>query len=498
MKKIVSKLSAIVLISISLNMSAQNYIPMLLKNGRYSFVQPKSKSIIIEKEFDEAKPFSDGVAFVKIRSKWGAINTQGELVLKPKYSYLTQYPNGFIGGVLEETDYIVYGNIIPDTLFNYSKKLAPDWDFITYFSKQINLSDFAIVKKHNTGNMLIVNRDIEIVSEINDDLKNIIINENLDCNKYNDSDDFNQTNLNQNDLNISNFSNGFFRMRRRPDGSGKSFTDYFNLKGELLIKDNYYDYESDNEYNNDEDNDKFNFRDGIAMILKDQKYGFIDTSVNEVVPLKYSSVNLFSNGQAKVSSEDFTSYINKKGIPLFPFEKKYQTLSDFNEGIALLTTVNNLIIAINPNGEKIFTFPYPYSLQSPGKFSNGKLAVNDIQNNEMCNIIDTSGKIISKINASIISNFSKDGFALTQTEKYSGKRSLIDSKILKDIFATKYDKIFFITKDFKNEMINTLEPKEIDFQIDLTKFNLFIENLIFVENASMKYYVDNTGFEYKE
>jgi hypothetical protein len=492
--KAINILKIVLFFTISLVANSQNLIPMLLKNGRYSYVQPKSKSIVIEKEFDEAKPFSDGVAFVKIRSKWGAINTQGELILKPQYSYLTQYNNGFIGGVLDENNFSEKEKIITDTLFHYKKNYIPDWDFITYFSKENNKSDYALIRMRNKGKIFIVNRNIEVISELKEPILDILYNENY--HRFHgiigSSGKSSEIRLNQNDLNVSNYSDGYFRIRRKPDfNTQEYYTDFLNLKGELLLNENYYQYK-----NEEEESDLFEFHDGIALVTKDEKYGYIDSSMNEVVPLKYSSLDLFSNGLAKVSSEGYISYINKKGIPLFPFEKKYDTFAEFNDGIALLST-NRLLTAINPNGEIIFTFPYPYSLVSPGKFSNGKLAIIDI-NEEFYNIIDKSGKIISKINAGNISNFSRDGFALFETEKYNGKLSLIDSKTGNESLFSKYDKIYFITEDYKNQIINTLDTKELNFEIDFTKHNLFIENLILVENTSLKFYVDNTGFEYKE
>lgn len=488
MKTTVSKVWSIILISFSLNICAQDYIPMLLKNGRYSYVQPKSKSIVIEKEFDEAKPFSDGVAFVKIRSKWGAINTQGELVLKPQYSYLTQYNNGFIGGVLAKNHFSNEEAVINDTLFHYTKKFTPDWDFITYFSKQNGSLDYAIIRKDSTGIKYIINQNLDVISELKKDL----------------FPSWKSVRETQKSLIISNYSEGFFRIART-DFGGNKHTDYLNLKGELLINDDYYDFYTEIEYDYDDyinnvTNNRFGFHDGLALVSKEEKYGFIDTSGNEVVPLKYSALKLFSNGQAMLG---YKNYINKKGIPLFPIGSDLGEVAEFNEGIALIKRIENnksMLIGINSIGERLFSMPYLFNLGG-SKFSNGRVPIfsRDQNGDGFYTIIDKSGKPLYRIIYSEMSNFSLDGFAISKLNgNNESKHFIINCKTGKELTPKKYDKILFITEDHKNKNINTLIPKEIDSKLDITKFNIFINNLILVENLGLQFYVDNDGFEYLE
>lgn len=67
-------------------------------------------------------------------------------------------------------------------------------------------------------------------------------------------------------------------------------------------------WESRSEYNY-----KSDFIKGLALVELDQKYGFVDSSENEIVPLIYDAVELFSEGLACVQLNGKWGYINEKG-----------------------------------------------------------------------------------------------------------------------------------------------------------------------------------------
>lgn len=54
------------------------------KSGKWGYVDTNG-SFVIEPRFDEANPFSEGLAAVNIGEKWGYINHEGIVVIKPKY-----------------------------------------------------------------------------------------------------------------------------------------------------------------------------------------------------------------------------------------------------------------------------------------------------------------------------------------------------------------------------------------------------------------------------
>lgn len=451
-------------------------VPFLLKNGRYSYVLPKTKNVAFQKQFDNATPFYNGIAFVKYRSKWGAIDSLGKYVLQPQFDYIRQISGGFIEGHYNSPgdDNSFEEFSIPDTLFQYPTKYIPNFNFVTHFGDESNFEDYAIVKVRNSGDYFIINKKFNYAVKINED-------------KFKrDRGYFRLDRLND-------FSNGFFEVGFRKTTDGLQFVDYLNVKGEFLLNENYYEF----------DDHISGFHNGLAIVKKDEKYGFIDSSRNEIIPLKYSSLSEFSNGVSNASFDNFKGYIDMSGRPLFPFgdDEKFEYLGDFNEGYGFVFGKNGearLLSIINPSGKTMFSINSTYQ-DNFFKFSNGKIPIYNKQKSSYYDVYDTTGKVVYNINFPAVSNFSKDGFSLVQSELYSGKYSLIESRKGREIFVNKYDKILF--KDgLKYHRGDTLEYDILDLnsEIDFTKINLFASGLILVENIGLRFYVDKDGFEYFE
>ena len=102
------------------------------------------------------------------------------------------------------------------------------------------------------------------------------------------------------------------------------------LAGEPAIKNIYFD-------------DVYSFSEGMAIVVKDNKYGFIDQTGNVVVDLRYDYATDFSNGFAAVSTggfwDEYVGYVEGKwgfidttGKVVVPII--YDKVSNFSEGLA--------------------------------------------------------------------------------------------------------------------------------------------------------------------
>ena len=74
------------------------------------------------------------------------------------------------------------------------------------------------------------------------------------------------------------------------------------------------------------------FSEGLAAVVLNGKWGFIDKNGNEVTHIKYDSVGAFVEGLAPVRLNDKRGFIDKVGNEVIPC--RYDEVTDFIEGLA--------------------------------------------------------------------------------------------------------------------------------------------------------------------
>jgi len=115
--------------------------------------------------------------------------------------------------------------------------------------------------------------------------------------------------------------------------------------------------------------------------------GFIDKTGKEVIPLQYSSAESFSEGLAAVQGENGKwGYIDQTGKVVIPF--KYGGAEPFSEGLAAVKDENGKWGFIDKTGKEVVPCIYFYVKD----FSEGLAAVKD--ENDIYGFIDQTGKVV--------------------------------------------------------------------------------------------------------
>ncbi|MDF2922249.1 MAG: hypothetical protein K0R57_1163 [Paenibacillaceae bacterium] len=153
------------------------------------------------------------------------------------------------------------------------------------------------------------------------------------------------------------------------------------------------------------------FRDGLALIGKDKKWGYIDSTGEFVIPPKYDWALPFSEGLASVWEGDLCGLINREGEVVL--EPKYQHIYSFTNGLAWATgeqsgfinTKGEMVLAHDdldsiPIGE--FTGPY-----APARFSD-----------QLVGFIDTKGDTVLEPVFAYAGSFNDGLAAAAYEEKY--------------------------------------------------------------------------------
>ena len=76
----------------------------------------------------------------------------------------------------------------------------------------------------------------------------------------------------------------------------------------------------------------YSFSEGLALVKKAIKWGYVDKNGKEVIPFSYDDAYSFSEGLALVKKAIKWGYVDKNGKEVIPFS--YDDACSFSEGLA--------------------------------------------------------------------------------------------------------------------------------------------------------------------
>ena len=262
----------------------------------------KTGDVVIPFKYDKVQDFSEGLAAVKLKGKWGCINNSGKEVVPLKYDNVWDFEEGLAGVILKgKWGFIDKSGkeVVPlkyNDIFNFHEglarvKLKGKWGFMDKSGKEVvppkydNVWDFeeglaGVKLKGKWG--FIDKSGKEVVPP-----------------KYDD---------------VEKFKEGLAGVKL----NGK--WGYINKSGKEVVPPKYVYMDS--------------FHEGHARVKLNGKLGFIDKSGKEVVPPKYDYVDIFSEGLAVVELKGKWGFIDKSCKEVVP--PKYDIMGPFHEGLAVV------------------------------------------------------------------------------------------------------------------------------------------------------------------
>ena len=173
------------------------------------------------------------------------------------------------------------------------------------------------------------------------------------------------------------------RLLNIPDKEIVSFEDKITSKygfkvestGEIIISP---------KYDHDPNVAWWHFNEGLARVNLNGKFGFIDKTGKEVIPLIYNDVYDFSEGLARVEFDNCDyGYIDKTGKVVITCED-YDDVDDFSEGLAPVE-LDDQYGYIDKTGKEVIPCIYDYAWSFCEGLASVKL-------NEKWGFIDKTGK----------------------------------------------------------------------------------------------------------
>lgn len=274
----------------------------------------KNKYIMKNFEAGECWLFSEGLAAVKIKNRYGFINKRGDIVIEPKYVDAFGFSDGLAAVEVGRR----YGFID----HNGTMVIEPQFGFTTAFTEGlasvINYNDYFIIDKN--GNTVVTLGEsvsdlesfsgglaaAEVKSENGDDVDY----------KYGFVDHSGHMAIEPKFDWVGPFSDGLAVATMDIDGQ----SGYIDTTGRFVIEPQYEEAE--------------NFSEGVAPVKKDGKWSFIDKTGAEVAMLGdlYDSVYPFTEGRSIVCIGEKYGAIDKAGNLIIDF--RFDRLLSFSEGLA--------------------------------------------------------------------------------------------------------------------------------------------------------------------
>lgn len=236
------------------------------------------------------------------------------------------------------------------------------------------------------------------------------------------------------------------------------------------------------------------FHEGLAMVTKGDKYGFIDKMGNEVIPCIYEFMEEadpnFHDGLALVHQGEKHYFINKEGKEAFPYN--YDTGLNFSEGLALVWKERKCGY-IDTNGKVVIPLTDQYYGDS---FHDGLAAVRN--NDGKYGFIDKKGELVIPMSFDAdeggeVSEFHEGYAVVCKNEKYG----YID-KSGKEVIPCNYSAAFnfsegmaVVMKEGKFGFIDA-NGKEI-IPCEYSYANHFSEGIAVVQKDGKYKFIDKTG-----
>ena len=249
-------------------------------NGKFGYIN-KNNHLVIPYKFDYGYDFKDRIAKVRIGKKWGYINTSGELITD-LFDEISDFLNGI--AIARQGDKYAIINTQGKVVSDWYDQIFPFHDGIARVSKNGKYSfidtqgklitpqwfddadDFyeGLAKIKLNGKWGFINTDGKIIVKPQYDWASSITGGIAKVNK-----------------------NGKYTLI---NNQGKQITDWFDRI--------------------------FFFSEGLAVVAKDRKWGYIDINGHIVIPLKFDRAFAFTDGKAMVIKGNKKFYIDKQGQPL--------------------------------------------------------------------------------------------------------------------------------------------------------------------------------------
>jgi hypothetical protein len=302
--------------------------PVQSVDGIWGYADASGRTVVVP-QFEQAAPFNEGRAAVRLSGLWGYADPAGQLAVAPRYTDAGPFTEGRARVALGDGTSRRYGFVAPDGTVVVAPTLITATvygDGLTVVRRQPPLTGIQRFLARAGGTparteLLALDRSGAIALELPQ-------REGLA------------------------FSEG-----RTPFRGPRNRWGYLRTDGEVAIEPRFKGA-------------VFLFSEGLARVIDDDRVGFIDSTGHAVIEPAYDSARPFSEGLAAVAVGERWGYIDRTGRVVVPLQ--YDAAGPFSEGLAVVQ-IDGRLGYISPTGAVVIT---PQYLQAQA-FRGGRAVVAD-------------------------------------------------------------------------------------------------------------------------
>ena len=274
-------------------------------DNRFGLIN-SSGDIIVQPQYECIKDFKDGLAGVKVGSKWGFIGRDGKFQIKPRFQYIMDGFSDKLACVMENYK---YGFI--DRTGQW--KIKPQFDIAYDFSEGIAQVEVdGKVGFINTSGGFVINPGFARMGKFSEGLAPA---KKTSLGKWGYIDKKGNIVI----VPRYDFANLFSEGLATVEKNGKH--GFIDKTGKVVL-DFKYDFAGD-------------FSEGLASVEINKKWGYIDHAGKFVIPPCFDSGSNFSEGLAAVGNGSLYGYIDTKGnIVIKP--RNFSIAFPFKDGVAFV------------------------------------------------------------------------------------------------------------------------------------------------------------------
>jgi hypothetical protein len=342
----------------TINCFSQSIVPIRnTNNNSYEYIDTNSKKVISKFSYDQAAPFSEGLARVSRNGLYGFINLNGDEVIACKYINANNFSEGLASvsvGDLKVTTFMISAENEKYGAIDKSGNIVLPFDFglIGSFknklarARDINSGKWGWINKEGSWKIM---PQFSCADDFNEFqlAKVSILKSKEELNSPLSKDAFGYINQ-KGEFVISPIYGSLSDFQEGITIASKFRTDNvihygaINYKGEIVLPLNY-DW-------------IYNFENGLAKVSKDKKWGIVDRTGNLKIPIKYRYISNFIEDCAWVNYDNYYGVINKENETKTPFI--YDFIIEGIDKNKILVTKNGLWGMFDNRGVEIIPIKY--------------------------------------------------------------------------------------------------------------------------------------------